>query len=319
LSAAFSPDGTRIITSSNNGTARIWDIVETGLLSIWAEKAQSCIVEGSDTPGTALICPLSEHKPFPTELVAYARSLTAAGDRAMYSRFWTIPHAYYQKSIFLLDQKSSSASTHGSNDELRRNVSTRIAIIDAIEDNIPEARRHLEPYAPETEVLLLEKLGSFAHEHLNNDAVALELLRRAHDLDPERESILVNLAEVYFATGQYQDFAHAASKANRPTATDDERVALAALTWAVSRLTRTSDYAKGQNLLRRYREIGNDTSINWSWKGTKHALAYGRHRYEEVKPILDVLALLEKPVTDQARAQLADLLQPHKPSGSQTK
>lgn len=40
--------------------------------------------------------------------------------------------------------------------------------------------------------------------------------------------------------------------------------------------------------------------------------------FVDVKPILDVIAVLEKPVTDGTRAQLAELLQPHKPSRSQT-
>jgi WD40 repeat protein len=41
VSAAFSPDGTRVITASGNGTARVWDVrLEEGTLAQWEAIAQ---------------------------------------------------------------------------------------------------------------------------------------------------------------------------------------------------------------------------------------------------------------------------------------
>jgi len=135
-------------------------------------------------------------------------------------------------------------------------------------------------------------------------------------MNSEHQAILANLAEVYFAAGQYQDFVRTAGNIDRTRATNDDRVALAALAWATARLTRAPEGTAAMQLIHAYSASVNDARIGWSWKGTKHALAYGHHRYEEVKLILDVLSLLEKPVTAKTRAQLAELLRAHNPTAS---
>jgi hypothetical protein len=83
---------------------------------------------------------------------------------------------------------------------------------------------------------------------------------------------------------------------------------MAALAWAAARLTRTPDDAQRAHLLEAFRQFANDAVIGWTWTGTKHALRYGRVRYEAAKPILDVLELLEQRVTDETPAKLARLL-----------
>jgi hypothetical protein len=57
-----------------------------------------------------------------------------------------------------------------------------------------------------------------------------------------------------------------------------------------------------------YRELAVNEHVSWSWVGTKHALAYGHYRYDDAKPILEVLTLLEQQVTTGTRAHLATLL-----------
>ena len=49
LSAAFSPDGTRVVTASWDQTARIWDIpIDEGTLERWAAIAErsSFVLDG---------------------------------------------------------------------------------------------------------------------------------------------------------------------------------------------------------------------------------------------------------------------------------
>jgi len=237
----------------------------------------------------------------------------------MYSHIWPDPRAYYQQAISVLDVQGGPTHARSDADDLRREVSIRIAILDAIEGHVPDARTRFGSGEPETDALLLNELGDIAHQDLHDDIVALELLRRAHNLDPKRQDILANLAEVYFATGQYQDFARTASRIDHSPAGREGRVALAALTWAAARLTHTSEGLQAIHFIRVYNDAANGARFNWSWEGTMYALKYGRFRFEEVKPIIDVLELLTKPVTDETRSQLTELLQPQNTSGSPTK
>lgn len=85
---------------------------------------------------------------------------------------------------------------------------------------------------------------------------------------------------------------------------------MAALGWAVARLTHVPASTPQRHLLRAYNEIANGGSIQWIWKGTKHALKYGHIWYKDAKPIVDVLELLEQPVTDETRERLPRLLRP---------
>jgi WD40 repeat protein len=41
MSAAFSPDGTRVVTASRDKTARVWDVrSDTGTLTDWVRTAE---------------------------------------------------------------------------------------------------------------------------------------------------------------------------------------------------------------------------------------------------------------------------------------
>jgi hypothetical protein len=114
---------------------------------------------------------------------------------------------------------------------------------------------------------------------------------------------------VYFAVGRFGDFARTADRLGKLPMTPFHRIAMATLRWAAARLTGSPDVSLRTRVLQVYAQIPNRTSIPWSWNGTKHAVKYGRFRYEVVKPILDVLELLEQPVTDENRKSLSDLLQ----------
>ncbi|TMQ05581.1 MAG: hypothetical protein E6J90_48605 [Deltaproteobacteria bacterium] len=171
-----------------------------------------------------------------------------------------------------------------------------------------EARARFGADAPETDAQLLEGLGGIAHEELHEDSVAATLLRRAHEQDRVNPSILADLAETYFAAGQTQEFTRAVGQIDLRRASLDVRVGLAALTWASGRLTRTVTASDADRLLRAYREAATDGRIRWTWNGTRHALTYGCHRREDVEAIIAVLTLLEQPVTEATRRQLAKLL-----------
>jgi WD40 repeat protein len=55
MGAAFSPDGTRIVTASSDGTARVWDSV-TGKLLIRPFEHQSWVVSAAFSPdGTHIV------------------------------------------------------------------------------------------------------------------------------------------------------------------------------------------------------------------------------------------------------------------------
>jgi hypothetical protein len=90
---------------------------------------------------------------------------------------------------------------------------------------------------------------------------------------------------------------------------------MAVLAWAVARLTRGADDARGAHLMNTLRQIASGSIIRWTWNGTKHALKYRDVRYEDARPILDVLELLEQPVTDETRSKLARLLRAPREEG----
>lgn len=228
----------------------------------------------------------------------------------MFSRLWPLPRAVYQRAETLLAPvQVAGARSDREAVDLHRAVSSRLALLDAIEGHVPEARAHLGPDAPQTEAKLLEDLAAVAHEELHNEPVALELLRRARDLAPADPAILADLAEVYLATGQYPDFARTASKVDAGRASPDNRVVLAALDWAAARLTRAAEGVQATRLARTYAELASDTHIGWTWDGIKHALSDGRCPHEQVEPILDVIELLGQTVTSETRARLSSVLQ----------
>ena len=308
--AAFSPDGARVVTASYDGTARVWQITKTRALNAWVQQATSCLAQPTDAIGSPRICQLAEQSETAVDLVAPAQTLVAAGDRELYAHVWSTPRARYLQALSLLDQSSGSAPRQEVVVELRRSISTRLAILAAIEGRVAEARTLQGPDAPVTDALLLDRLGGVAHEDLHEEFVAVALLRRARERDPGDPSILADLAETYFATGQIEQFARTVAQIDQRRASPDVRLAIAALLWASGRLTGTAKAEAANQLLRAHRGsvTVTDANLQWSWNGTKHALFYGRHRYEDVKPIIDVLTLLEQPVTDATRAQLAQLL-----------
>jgi WD40 repeat protein len=312
MSAVFSSDGTCVVTVDDFGIVRVWDIGEAGLLSSWVEQAMRCVAPRFDAAGSFAVCPLSQHETTLAEVLARVRTLMAAGDAAMRFRTWSVSRADYQQATTLLDGKLGTdrcGNQHIWADPCRA-VSTRVAILDALEGRLQDARTHFGAKAPKNDALLLNQLGGFVYEDLQDAVVARDLLLRARELNPQEVSVLVSLVEVYFGAGQYEESARTAEKIEKPEAST--RVAIAALAWAGARLTRAPEAAQAAQLMRVYGELANVTFINWSWRGTRHVLEYGHFRFEEVKPILDVLALLgREPVTDKTRARLASLLQVH--------
>ena len=312
-SAAFSFDGSRIITVSTNGAARIWGVLETGALSIWVEQAHRCVLPEADAIAASALCPLQDHKTTPSDVLANARSIMFAGDAAAFSRVWLLSKADYQRAIDLLDRNHDIIVHTDTADAeyLRKVLSIRIAVLDAIVGHLDDARTHLGTDAPAADADLLGLLGQFAHNELCNDVIAISLLLHAQDRALQQVYILTDLAEAYFASGRYDDFARTAAQIDRRSTTPDQRVAMAALAWAAARLTHTADDTHRARLMEAFRKLANGTVIQWTWTGTKHALRYGHVRYEAAKPIVDVLDLLEQPVTDETREKLARLMQTH--------
>jgi hypothetical protein len=316
-SAAFSPDGARVVTASSDGTARVWDAATGNPLGVPLkhEKAvnsaafspdRARVVTASDD-GTARVWDAATGNPLGIPLqheqavrsAAFspdgARVVTASSDGT--ARVWDAatgnPLGIPLKHV-----------------KLHRSISTRLAILAAIEGRVAEARILQGPDAPATDARLLDRLGGVAHEDLHEEFVAVALLRRASEQDPGDPGILADLAETYFAAGQIEQFARTVAQIDQRRASPDVRVAIAALLWARGRLTGTAKDETANQLLRAYREsvTVTDANLQRSWNGTKHALAYGCHRFEDVKPIIDVLTLLEEPITDDTPAQLAKLL-----------
>jgi WD40 repeat protein len=308
--AAFSPDGTRVVTASEDNTARIWNVLETGTLSAWVSEARQCIAPR--TSGSHVICPLAQHPPSPSNLVSRIRSVVLVGDAATFSGVWSVAREDYQRALALLGDGSVAQldAQPGRAQAWRLAVSFRLAMLDAVEGQLAAARARLGTDAPATDALLLNSLGTTAHDELHNDRVSLRLLQHAHTLDPTNASILGNLTEAYFATRDYDAFTRSASKLARLRPSPDVRVAVAAMTWAAARLLRQPSGSAGVQLLRAYNQRANDAHIGWTWAGTEHALRYHSYTFDEVKPVLDVLHVLAKNVTAQTRTELARLVQP---------
>lgn len=60
VSAAFSADGTKVVTASLDKTARIWEVAENSSLADWSREAQSCVTA---TEGAyPVLCTLARRK-----------------------------------------------------------------------------------------------------------------------------------------------------------------------------------------------------------------------------------------------------------------
>ncbi|HEX8112905.1 MAG TPA: tetratricopeptide repeat protein [Kofleriaceae bacterium] len=319
-SAAFSLDGTRVVTASSDGTARIWQIAETGPLDAWIQEATSCLAQPKEAVGSSRVCQLTKRPATTEDLVTRAQALVAAGDREMHTHVWATPRARYLQALTLLDPSGSSAPPQDLIVEFRRSISVRLAILAAMEGRVAEARTWLGPNAPPKDWSLLDGLGSVAHDGLHEEIVAVALLRSAHEQDSGDPDILADLAEMYFAAGQIEQCAHAAAQIDQRRASLEVRVAVAALRCAALGTRPTDPHTEttrdADRLFHVYREVATRTRLLWTWNGTKHALTYGRYRFEDMKPIVEVLTLLEQPVTDETRAQLARLLAAPVPSHS---
>ena len=228
----------------------------------------------------------------------------------MFSRVWALPRTTYQRALQLLDGPTSASFEAQGRAARRDELVRRLAVLDALEGNVPQARVRLGAQAPTEDTVLLKLLGATAHEELFNDEVALELIRQASALVPRDPSILSNLAEVYLSLSQFSETTSTAAKLDPRRVSPGLQVALAALVWTAARLTHAREHEPAQRLVRAYEALPDSASIEWTWTGTKHALTYGRYSAEESQPVLDVLALLEEDVSKESRAKLRTLLAP---------
>jgi thioredoxin-like negative regulator of GroEL len=194
-------------------------------------------------------------------------------------------------------------------DQLLQLLAFRLAIIDAIEHRLADARTRLGSDAPANDAELLKRLAEIAHDQLDNDAIARPLLEQAHQLVPQQTDVLSDLAEVYFATANYSNLASVLTQLARLQTTLDQRVVLATVDWAAARLTRSPDGPQRQRVAQAYQALADGTEIQWTWAGTKHALLYGHLRHEDARLIVGVLELLKQPVSAENRAKLVELLQ----------
>ncbi|HEX8110357.1 MAG TPA: TIR domain-containing protein [Kofleriaceae bacterium] len=279
-------------------------------LSTWAAQAARCGPSG-DAVGPHRLCPISEHAATPGEELERVRSVIALGDVAMFSSVWSLPRARYQQARSLLDPgiaQQSTAQQRGGQ-ELQRIIALRLAILDALAGDLAHARPRLGADAPPTDALLLDRLGAVAHDDLQNPGIALRLLQRAHALDPRDAGVLAHLAELYFVTRNHDPFTRCLADLDKLPTSADLQVAVAALAWADARLARLPETGHRSRLVGAYHQLADGARIGRTWKGTAHALGYGRFQPGDVKPVLDLLAFLEHPVTDVTRATFADLLE----------
>ncbi|HET7504841.1 MAG TPA: TIR domain-containing protein [Kofleriaceae bacterium] len=306
-SAAFSPDGSKVLTGSADGTARVSQVLETGPLVRWVEQAGRCVIPKPDALVSSVQCPLQDRTATPSSVLAMARSMMRAGDASPFVR---VSRGHYRRAIERLD-RNHDALARVAGDELKAlwaTISQRLAMLDAVEGHLQDARSHIGPGAPAADADLLDELATLAHDETGKPGFALSLWSRAHEFAPRRPDLVARLAEQYFVARRYDDFARAAAQANQLSATPSDRVALAALGWAVARLTRTSTTVPRARLMAAFSSFANGALVLWTWTGTRHAIKYGHFRHEDVRPILDVLQMLEQRVTVESRAQLARLL-----------
>jgi WD40 repeat protein len=268
-SAAFSPDGARVVTASGDDTVLLWHVVETSPLADWSAQAQSCMVPVTEH-ADSLKCKLAQSETFPTDVWAHSAALVATGDQQMFSRVWPVPRATYHLALHLLDDPGGPSFDRQSRSTRRDELSRRLAVLDALEGELPHARERLGANAPTEDAALLRLLGATAHEELFNDFVALTLLRRASVLAPDDASILANLIEVYFSLSQFREAASTAARIDLSRVSPDFRVSLAALAWAATRLSQAPERAAAQQLLRAYAALSESMRTHWSWKGTRH-------------------------------------------------
>jgi hypothetical protein len=304
--AEFSPDGTRVVTASEDGTARVWRISEMGSLDAWVQQATNCLAQPAAAASSSGACQLA-NRPGPNAR-ARAHALVAVGDYEMHTSVWSIPRAHYRQALALLDPHDGRAPHQDTDLELHRSISTRLAIIAAMEGDLVQVRTLVQAPSPFTDARLLRDLGETAHDELYEDSVAVVLYERANEMDAHDPAVLADLAEAYFAAGQMESLAPAIARIDLRRMSPGQFTAIATLTWARDRLTHAPAGAAANHLLKVYRDAPTNVGIEWTWTGTKHALLYGQHRYEDVKPIIDVLTLLEQPVTDATREQLTRLL-----------
>lgn len=117
--------------------------------------------------------------------------------------------------------------------------------------------------------------------------------------------------------------AHAVEKLHREVLfamldTLDDRL-VAVLTCAVARLPRSPEREDRARMVRTYEAVGSETRLEWTWTGTKHSLRYRDLDSGDsgaVKPVLDMLAVLDEPIAARARATLSGLLEAPNPAGS---
>lgn len=308
-SAVFSPDGTLVLAAAKEEAASLWEVSEPGSLAAWSAQAASCMAPpAEDVPFTR--CELAGRERSVEDVLARPEALIATAEQQMFSGVWALPRGTYQRALQLLDGPDGRRAGAALRAKLHEIIAIRLAMLDALEGHLSQARARYGAKAPASDAQLLKVLGTAAHDELGNRLVALALLRQAHERSPGDAALAANLAEAYFAAGRLSEAAAAAATIDPSAVSAELRVALAALAWAAARLAPAPARAPAQRLERAYAALAESTRIDWSWRGTKRALSHGRYTVEQARPVLAVLGLLEMPVSAAQRAQLSSLLAP---------
>lgn len=222
-----------------------------------------------------------------------------------YGRLMPTGQPYDSLASFLGTQPGSAGAGSGSGVEHRIELLARDALAQGLGGSQPHADG-----SPRALAMLLKMLGGFARDELDDDVAALGLLRRAHELNPGDVNTLAKLVELCVITNNYDDFMRGVTELGELQIDPDTSVAIAALTWAAAHLTQRPERDPAAQLLRVYRRLALHARIDWSWTSAKRALASGRFRQDDAQSVIDVLAALEKPISDRTRAELTRLLRP---------
>lgn len=152
--------------------------------------------------------------------------------------------------------------------------------------------------------------GSLYIEQLHRPSAALPLCRQALVLQPEHPTIQADCAELLLASGQptayLQQFPAMLRHPN-----PGRQIALLAMAWVAARQLNDSTAARrhATELTQRYAMLNAD--LTWRYPGIIYALQHSGAPTARIDPLVDVLYLLEKPISldDATRQRLQRLLQ----------
>jgi hypothetical protein len=322
--AQFSPDGSRVVTASDDYSARIWDVhlesrhatdlvrVANRCSSIRLEAQvfvphpiHDCVPDQSDANG-----PATQH--------LRAVNLEASGTDALRLHLLALANERYLRSAEAYRQLGDVEAAErvaiysDLTDVLGRNAPLEPSRLASLRTRL-NALQQSKASSHANESALLSKLAGIAQDTLLLPRIARELLDRAHRANPTDVAILAERAEPTFAVHDYDDYLGMVSAARKGQPADS-RLVLDVLTWAAHRLRGDATSAKPQALIDDYAVLLDDHLVRWQFAGTRHALLYGPHSAEETQPIVEVLNLLEQPVSAESRAKFAALVTTRAPT-----